>query len=326
MARNCGSMKNVAILYAESQFTPWQENINLNTVLNVNKSIPQEFNTSIIHMTEPNASLASLLKQFHWVFNMCYGFGRHSQADIAMWLDKNNITHLSSNGIAQYIAQDKVTVEKRLIEVGIDVPQSLESPLNLTHDFYISKPRLGGCHRDIEIVHQSEVTKNWQRWKLEGKIIQPYLLGREFSVAILPTEDGNEMTSLPPLEIIPTPARTVFIAGSSMGKTKRDFFPLLNDIELDNINNAAIKAHKTLNLQYMSRVDIRMIGNIPYVLDVNTMPNLHPTQSMFPALLRMHKIGMTNFIARLIRYHEINSTSLASNNQLHSEILMDVFA
>ena len=291
MARNCGSMKNVAILYAESQFTPWQENINLNTVLNVNKSIPQEFNTSIIHMTEPNASLASLLKQFHWVFNMCYGFGRHSQADIAMWLDKNNITHLSSNGIAQYIAQDKVTVEKRLIEVGIDVPQSLESPLNLTHDFYISKPRLGGCHRDIEIVHQSEVTKNWQR-----------------------------------LEIIPTPARTVFIAGSSMGKTKRDFFPLLNDIELDNINNAAIKAHKTLNLQYMSRVDIRMIGNIPYVLDVNTMPNLHPTQSMFPALLRMHKIGMTNFIARLIRYHEINSTSQASNNQLHSEILMDVFA
>ena len=326
MARNCGSMKNVAILYAESQFTPWQENINLNTVLNVNKSIPQEFNTSIIHMTEPNAALASLLKQFNWVFNMCYGFGRHSQADIAMWLDKNNITHLSSNGIAQYIAQDKLTAEKRLLEAGIDVPQSLESPLHLTHENYISKPRLGGCHRDIEIVPKQDVAMNWQRWKMEGKIVQPYLLGREFSVAILPTEDGNQMTSLPPLEVIPTPARTVFIAGSSMGKTKRDFFPFLNDVELDNINKTAIKAHETLNLQYMSRVDIRMIDNIPYVLDVNTMPNLHPTQSMFPALLRMHKIGMPNFVQRLIKYHERNSNFESSNNQLHSDTFMDVFA
>jgi D-alanine-D-alanine ligase-like ATP-grasp enzyme len=134
------------------------------------------------------------------------------------------------------------------------------------------------------------------------------------------------MTSLPPLEVIPTPARTVFIAGSSMGKTKRDFFPLLNDVDLDNINKAAVRAHKTLNLQYMSRVDIRMIDNIPYVLDVNTMPNLHPTQSMFPALLRMHKIGMPNFIGRLIKYHESNSNVESSNNLLHSEILMDVFA
>ncbi len=326
MARNCGFMKNVAILYAESQFTPWQENINLNTVLNINKSIPQEFNTSIIHMTEPNAALASLLKQFHWVFNMCYGFGRHSQADIAMWLDKNNITHLSSSGIAQYIAQDKFTVEKKLMAVGIDVPQSLDSPLNLTHDFYISKPRLGGCHRDIEIVPKQEIAFNWQRWKMEGKIVQPYLFGREFSVAILPTEDGNEMTSLPPLEVIPTPARPVFIAGSSMGKTKRDFFPLVNNVELNNIHTVAMKAHETLNLEYMSRVDIRMINGTPYVLDVNTMPNLHPTQSMFPALLRIHKIGMANFIARLINFHERKTINKSSNNQLHTESFMDVFA
>lgn len=326
MAGNCDSMKNVAILYAESQFTPWQENINLSTVLNVNKSIPQEFNVSIIHMIEPNAALASLLKQFHWVFNMCYGFGRHSQADIAMWLDQNNIPHLSSNGIAQYIAQDKITVEKRLIEAGIDVPRSLVSPMDLTHENYISKPRLGGCHRNIEIVNKNEVKKNWQRWKLEGKIVQPYLCGREFSVAILPTEDGFNMTSLPPLEIIPTPSRTVFIAGSSMGKTKRDFFPLLNEMELYKINSVAMKAHKTLNLEYMSRIDFRLIDNIPYVLDVNTMPNLHPTQSMFPALLKMHKIGMPNFIERLIRYHQINANRSKSNNQLHSEILLDVFA
>ena len=326
MARNCGSMKNVAILYAESQFTPWQENINLNTVLNVNKSIPQEFNTSIIHMTEPNAALSSLLKQFHWVFNMCYGFGRHSQADIAMWLDKNNIPHLSSNGIAQYNAQDKLTVEKKLMEVGIDVPQSLDSPLNLTHDFYISKPRLGGCHRDIEIVPKQDIAFNWKRWKMEGKIVQPYLFGREFSVAILPTEDGNEMTSLPPLEVIPTPARPVFIAGSSMGKTKRDFFPLVNNVELNNINTVAMKAHETLNLEYMSRVDIRMINEIPYVLDVNTMPNLHPTQSIFPALLRNHKIKIPHFIERLIKYHERNSIKKSSNNQLHSETFLDVFA
>lgn len=112
-------MKNVAILYAESQFTPWRENINLNTVLQIHKAIPNNLNVTIVHMTEPNYSLASLLRQFEWVLNLCYGFGRHSQADIAMWLDKNNIPHLSSNGIAQYIAQDKLTAEKNYLKAAL---------------------------------------------------------------------------------------------------------------------------------------------------------------------------------------------------------------
>ncbi|NBU48470.1 MAG: hypothetical protein EBS34_13730, partial [Flavobacteriales bacterium] len=90
--------------------------------------------------------------------------------------------------------------------------------------------------------------------------------------------------------------------------------------------SAAIKSHKTLNLEYMSRVDFRMINETPYVLDVNTMPNLHPTQSMFPALLKIHKIGISSFIQRLINHHEKKSIGQKLNNQLHSESLMDVFA
>ena len=76
----------------------------------------------------------------------------------------------------------------------------------------------------------------------------------------------------------------------------------------------------------MSRVDIRMINEIPYVLDVNTMPNLHPTQSMFPALLKNHKIGMQIFIERLINYHDKKMKDVKLNNQLHPESLVDIFA
>ena len=157
-------------------------------------------------------------------------------------------------------------------------------------------------------------------------MVQPYLSGREFSVAILPTEDGSDYTTLPPLEILPVPAKQVFIAGSSMGKTKKEFSPKLTSDELFKIQSVAIKSHKVLKLEYMSRVDIRLINSTPYVLDVNTMPNLHPTQSMFPALLKVHNIGMSTFIQRLINCHYKKTNELKLNNEFNSLNMIDFIA
>jgi D-alanine-D-alanine ligase len=293
-------MLKIGILYSESKFTPWRENIDTETLISLYRALPKNAVGTIIHMTEPNKDMADLLKRYNLIINVCYGFDSYNQADIATWLDENNITHLSSGGVQQQKAQDKLWVEQLLLESGLFVPVSLQNTNNLHHNLYISKPRFGGCHRGIEIFTAEEVQVHFQKCSAENKLIQPYLIGREFSIAIIPNEDGTQYQALPPLEVIPFPKRDIYLAGQSHGKTRKNYFPNI-DLEMSNsLCDAAVSAHNALDLKFMSRVDVRWVNNTPYILDVNTMPNLHPRKSMLPGLLKVHKIGLATLLKRSI--------------------------
>jgi len=304
-------MLKIGILYSESKFTPWRENIDTETLISLYRALPKNATGTIIHMTKPNKDMADLLKRYNLIINVCYGFDNYNQADIATWLDENNITHLSSGGAQQQKAQDKLWVEQLLLESGLFVPVSLQNTNNLHHNLYISKPRFGGCHRGIEIFTAEEVPVHFQKCSAENKLIQPYLIGREFSIAIIPNEDGTQYEALPPLEVIPFPKRDIYLAGQSHGKTRKNFFPNIDSVMLNSLCDAAVSAHNALDLKFMSRVDIRWVDNTPYILDVNTMPNLHPRKSMLPGLLKVHKIGLTTLLKRSITM-ATNATPLLS--------------
>jgi D-alanine-D-alanine ligase len=207
---------------------------------------------------------------------------------------------MSSGGAQQQKAQDKLWVEKILLQNGLFVPVSIENASNLHHQLYISKPRFGGCHRGIEIFTAEEVPDRFQNCSAENKLIQPYLIGREFSIAIIPNENGTQYEALPPLEVIPFPKRDIYLAGQSHGKTRRSYFPNIHSEMSNSLCDAAVSAHNALDLKFMSRVDVRWVDNTPYILDVNTMPNLHPRKSMLPGLLKVHKIGLATLLKRSI--------------------------
>jgi D-alanine-D-alanine ligase len=304
-------MLKIGILYSESKFTPWRENIDTETLISLYRALPKNAVGTIIHMTEPNKDMADLLKRYNLIINVCYGFDSYNQADIATWLDENNITHLSSGGAQQQKAQDKLWVEQLLLESGLFVPVSLQNTNNLHHNLYISKPRFGGCHRGIEIFTAEEVQVHFQKCSAENKLIQPYLIGREFSIAIIPNENGTQYEALPPLEVIPFPKRDIYLAGQSHGKTRKSYFPNIDSEMLNSLCDAAVSAHNALDLKFMSRVDVRWVNNTPYILDVNTMPNLHPRKSMLPGLLKVHKIGLATLLKRSI-VMATNATPLLS--------------
>lgn len=293
-------MLKIGILYSESKFTPWKENIDTETLISLYRALPKNAIGTIIHMTEPNKDMADLLKRYDLIINVCYGFDSYNQADIAAWLDANNIAHMSSGGAQQQKAQDKLWVEKILLQNGLFVPVSIENASNLHHQLYISKPRFGGCHRGIEIFNAEEVPDHFQNCSAENKLIQPYLIGREFSIAIIPNENGTQYEALPPLEVIPFPKRDIYLAGQSHGKTRRSYFPNIHSEMSNSLCDAAVSAHNALDLKFMSRVDVRWVDNTPYILDVNTMPNLHPRKSMLPGLLKVHKIGLATLLKRSI--------------------------
>lgn len=313
----------IAILYAESRFTPWLENIDTPTAIHIHKSLPKYCFGTIVHMTSPSKELAELLASFDFVINLCYGFMNQNQAEIAEWLDSNRIKHLSSGGFQQQLAQDKLQVELMLIEHEINVPKSVNVATEIVDGLYISKPRKGGCHRDIEIVSNAIATEKFDHWVSEDKLTQPYLMGREFSIAIIPNETGSEFIALPPLEVIPYPARNVYMAGQSHGKTRKTYYPNLTTEEYDSLVKATIDSHVALGLTFFSRVDVRLVDGTPFILDVNTMPNMHITKSMLPGLLKAHKISLTNFIERLIRMGErIYGNEVSYKENIESEVIM----
>lgn len=299
--------KQIAILYADSQFTPWKENIDAITIKNILDSIPSPYKTTIIHMTEPSDHLASLLNNFKFVINVCYGFLEYSQADIACWLDEHNIPHLSSSGKTQSLVQDKLLTESKLINEGLPTAKSIQSQqeiLDSSFDHFIVKPVKGGCHRGIYTYSKNQLLENFKNIDKSNNLIQPYLSGREFSVAVIPNDNGSSFEALHPVEIIPFPKRTIYIAGQQYGYTKKDFFPDLSIQKTRDLQKIALDTHKKLHLKYFSRIDFRLHNDEFLILDVNAMPNLHPNLSVLPAILNSMNMSFKSFIERIIKSHD----------------------
>jgi len=297
--------QHIAILYADSRFTPWRENIDTATVRKVCQSLNPKYEVDIIHMIDPCAELADLLSQYYCVVNLCYGFKQMMQWEVAAWLDQHEIPHLSARGNVQQLAQHKKEVERLLCDFGLPVARSLNQEGEIQEGMYIVKPVSGGCHRNISIVSSVELRNTFHRLNPEEWMVQPYLNGREFSVAVLPDATGMSYETLPPVEIVPFPKREVFIAGQEYGTTTRDFFPVLDESLREQLSNAALAAHQYVGLEYMSRCDFRVHDHVVYLLDVNAMPNLHPVKSLFPQILQHHGQSLKTLFTRMLSRHKL---------------------
>ncbi|MFM1898680.1 MAG: hypothetical protein RL577_920 [Bacteroidota bacterium] len=300
-------MQSCCILYTESEYTPWKENIDYSTVRSVADAFTLKYRVSIIHVIQLDDSLEKHLKLFDFVVNLCYGTLDANQAQVAHWLTEHQINHLSSPGHAQLLAQDKWRMEQILRSAGMNVPQSY-SHLEIIGqaNIFIAKPRFGGCHRGIHLFSGVEIPENIGIFSdPETYIIQPYLYGREFTVGVWPTHDGMGYEALPPIEIVAENDQAHFIAGQEYGATKKLLFPELSSTQLEGIQRAALTAHRIMGLQYFSRCDIRLHENRIYIIDVNTMPNLHPSKSMFPQLLEAHGYSINDLFLRSIQRHDL---------------------
>jgi D-alanine-D-alanine ligase len=128
-----------------------------------------------------------------------------------------------------------------------------------------------------------------------------YLTGREFTVGVMPNALGNHFEASEPIEIVPFPERDIYIAGQSFGSTQRLVKPEVEPEIASKLKEIALKAHRMLHLEYYSRCDFRYHNGTCYLLDVNTMPNMHPRLSMYPAMLQESGIAMSEFMARVLR-------------------------
>jgi D-alanine-D-alanine ligase len=289
----------VLILYTESDFTPWKENISTDTLAAVMNAASLNYKTAITHFTGFEDSFASFLRRFDLVINLCYGFDSNSQTDIVCWLDTNAIPHTSSTCSAQLIAQDKAMLPAICGELGFKTPRLLDvNDILGSTETMLLKPRFGSLHRGVKIFRSNEITID--EILNDEIIIQPYIYGREFTVAIIPGINGSDDICLPPVEIIPVNGEKEFIAGNAAGRTTVNYEPQIGLYLENKIMRQVLALHKRMGLQGMSRTDIRVDGNEIYILDVNSMPNLEPSKSFLPLIARHNHISFHELINRII--------------------------
>jgi D-alanine-D-alanine ligase len=302
------STQKLIYLYSDSTFTPWKENIFASTVANFLKSTPENYYPYVTHFVGFTNEFADFLKQFDVVFNVCYGYGDAGQADVARWLDSHGINHTASPYEVQFLAKDKTNLPQICEEINLKTPSiiSLSNILEVDFDHFIVKPRMGSLHLNMLVFEKTNIPYQ-ELLERDDCIIQPYLVGREFTIGVIPNEDGSDYMALSPLEIRPDDNREVYIAGQNYGITEKILNPDLDENLRTEMMKKILILHKSMNIRGMSRTDVRIHNGEIYILDINTMPNLD-AKSFLPSMAANEDIHLKELFRRILlrtRYYNM---------------------
>ena len=221
--------------------------------------------------------------------------------------DLFGIRYTGSNYLSSAIAMNKRLSKHFFAEHNIPTPQGIsmkkteriknfsETKLSLP---CIVKPCCGGSSVGISIIHtpqEYEAALN-EAFCLEDEVIlEEYIKGREFSVAVILSK------ALPVIEIAPLEGfydyKNKYKAGSTMETGPAN---LPSDIA-EQIQHYAVAAAKALGLDTYCRVDFMLSeqGQI-FCLEANTLPGMTPT-SLLPQEARAIGIEFEDLCERLIQ-------------------------
>lgn len=148
--------------------------------------------------------------------NLSLGLADPNRIWIAEYLDKYKIAYTGSNEVTHQLSRDKDVAKQLVLEKGLETPpffvikqnQSMvEKDLLLTYPLFIKPVNRGG---GLGIDSQSVVYNFSQLcWKINSitinyksdSLVEEYLPGREFSVAILKEENSARFLMMP-IELI----------------------------------------------------------------------------------------------------------------------------
>ena len=126
-------------------------------------------------------------------------------------------------------------------------------------------------------------------------LIEEYIPGREMTVAIL-----ND-NPLPVLEIIPKDGFYNYESKYTEGMSEYIVPAEIPDDVFKNLQEQAVKAFHSLRCKIYGRVDFRLNeDNIPYCLEVNTLPGMTST-SLVPKMAKVIGISFEELIDKIIR-------------------------
>ncbi len=229
-------------------------------------------------------------------------------------LEAYQIPYTCSGILASALGMDKWQAQKLFSLAGLKVPLTFlvnHSTSQKELNYFLKKlkfplvvkPRQVGSSIGVSIVvqktHLASALREAFRYD-EEILLQKYLKGKEVTCGVLDFGTLQSAFPLAPTEI--KPQKDFFFnyrAKYTPGATLEITPPQLSKFLIQTIQKQALLAHQTLGCSGMSRSDFILVGKIPWILEINTIPGLTPT-SLIPQEAQARGINYSQLLDILI--------------------------
>jgi D-alanine-D-alanine ligase len=222
-------------------------------------------------------------------FNLIHGtFGEDGQ--LQEILDARGIPYTGARAKTSRIAFDKSLAKQAFLAAGVPTPRSeiidcTNGPVlpSFPAPFVVKPPREGSSV-GIEIVKtqaEAEVAIAKASQHSKDLLIEEFISGSELTVPVIDGVAYPVIHIIPPEGVYDMATKYPWLSGKATGSQ----YICPADLDLETtmaVQAAAVAAHKALNLEVYSRVDVMLDSeNRPYVLEANTIPGMTAT-SLLP--------------------------------------------
>ena len=263
------------------------------------------------------------------VFNIAEGEGtsRSREARVPALCEMLNIPCTGSDPLALAVALDKDLTRRIVAESGVVVPKGivLELPTE-TYDGdhaefppmlqeaglsypVIAKPTIEGSSKGIGnrcLIETPEqlgplIVELWQDYQ-QAVLIEEFIDGDEVTVGIL----GNDPPQI--LGIMEIRLKELVRPFAYTVEVKRDFKQLI-DYECPSslpmnvqreIEQSALTVFAMLGCRDVARLDYRIRDGVPYFLEINPLPGLHPESSDLVIMAKLIDVSHAELVERII--------------------------
>lgn len=233
-------------------------------------------------------------------------------------LERYGVPYTGSGAYASNIAMHKVIAKEHVQPLGIPVPRHIRitsedtgqihthahSIRSLFGPHYFIKPIASGSSVGMRLVTNHLALADEIGLALEeysDVMVEERIMGREVTCGVIERYRNEALYALPPIEIIPPIESPFFDFNAKYSGMTTEICPArLSRKETENIETAAKKIHKALNLSQYSRSDFILTKDDLYFLEVNTLPGL-TNESLFPKAINAVGGTYSDFITHLIQ-------------------------
>jgi D-alanine-D-alanine ligase len=263
---------------------------------------------------------AALVEKRRWdlVFNIAeglHGIGREAQ--VPALLDLYDIPYTFSDPLVMSLSLHKGMTKHVVRDAGVPtsdftVVASVQETASITFDApYFVKPVAEGTGKGVSpesIVQQREnlpeVCKRLITTYGQPVLVEPFLTGREFTVAILGT--GREAASLGTMEVLllSKAEQGIYSYVNKKHWEDRVKYELVlpdTDSVVAEAEDVALKAWRVLGCRDAGRVDIRCDQQgAAMFMEANPLAGIHPSHSDLPIICNLRGIPYVNLIERIV--------------------------
>lgn len=231
--------------------------------------------------------------------NQALGLDDPDKIWLAEYLDRHDIAYTGSNKLAHKLELNKGLAKQRVIEAGLDTSSFQFVKQGMTVDWdgsgldfpvFVKPSNRGGgqgidkfsvannhCQLNAKIDSIASVQQS-------DSLVENYLSGREFSVAILKNSDFAGYDVMPIEIVADIDSQGIRMLGGDVKAANQEVVSVVTDeILKSKINALALGVFKAIGARDYGRIDIRLDGaGTPHFLEANLIPSLISGYGSFP--------------------------------------------